>query len=121
MVFVGRMIRTSPALQDYKILLVVDRSDLEDQLSKTAKLIGGKINIIESRADVRATLGSSASDVNMVMVHKFLDSDNALPDEFAEAMGEYAPPPSAETFGVVNNSDRIIIICLLYTSPSPRD
>lgn len=110
MVFVGRMIRTSPELQDYKILLVVDRSDLEEQLSKTAKLIGGKINIIESRSDVRTTLSSPASDVNMVMVHKFLDGGSELPEEFAEAMGDYAPPPSADTFGVVNNSDRIIIM-----------
>ena len=51
--------------------MVVDRADLEDQLTGTARLIGGKINLVESRADVRAMLASPASDVNMVMVHKF--------------------------------------------------
>ncbi|HEX3523484.1 MAG TPA: type I restriction endonuclease, partial [Stellaceae bacterium] len=58
MVFVGRMLRASPDLNDMKIVMVVDRADLEDQLSATSKLIGGKVNLIESRADVRTTLAS---------------------------------------------------------------
>lgn len=110
MVFVGRMIRTSPDLQDFKLLLVVDRADLEDQLSATAKLIGGKINLIERRDEIRPVLSSPASDVNMVMIHKFLDDTRELPQGLAEAMGKYAPPPSGESFGVVNDSDRILIM-----------
>jgi type I restriction enzyme, R subunit len=110
MVFVGRMLRASPDLNDTKIVMVVDRADLEDQLSATAKLIGGKINLIESRADVRATLASPASDVNMVMVHKFVDTKDELPESLAAKLGLYAPPPSAESFGVVNTSDRILIM-----------
>jgi type I restriction enzyme R subunit len=110
MVFVGRMLRASRDLNDMKIVLVVDRADLEDQLARTARLIGGKINLIESRADVRATLASPASDVNMVMVHKFLEANDELPAHLAAKLGRYAPPPSAETFGVVNTSDRILIM-----------
>jgi type I restriction enzyme R subunit len=110
MVFVGRMLRASRDLNDMKIVLVVDRADLEDQLAHTARLIGGKINLIESRADVRATLGSPASDVNMVMVHKFLDAQEELPLSLAAKLGRYAPPPSADTFGVVNVSDRVLIM-----------
>ncbi len=110
MVFVGRMIRTSPDLQDFKLLLVVDRADLEDQLATTAKLIGGKINLIERRDEIRPVLSSPASDVNMVMIHKFLDDTKELPQGLAEAMGKYAPPPSGEAFGVVNDSDRILIM-----------
>ena len=49
MVFVGRMLRASRDLSDIKILMVVDRADLEDQLPGTAKLIGGKINLVDSR------------------------------------------------------------------------
>ena len=110
MVFVGRMLRASRDLNDMKIVLVVDRADLEDQLARTARLIGGKINLIESRADVRATLASPASDVNMVMVHKFLDAQQELPLSLAAKLGRYAPPPSADTFGVVNVSDRVLIM-----------
>ena len=42
MVFVARMLRTASDLEDFKIVLVNDRIDLEEQLSRTAKLIGGK-------------------------------------------------------------------------------
>lgn len=110
MVFVARMLRTSSDLQDYKIVLVNDRVDLEEQLGGTARLIGGKINVIENTAALRDRLGSGASDVNMVMVHKFLDRAPALPPAVAEALGKYKLPPSAQSFGVVNPSDRIVLM-----------
>lgn len=110
MVFVGRMLRASRDLNDMKILMVVDRADLEDQLAGTARLIGGKINLVESRAAVHDVLASPASDVNMVMVHKFVETKDDLPDSFREKLGRYAPPPGAESFGVVNASERILIM-----------
>lgn len=110
MVFVGRMLRASRDLNDMKIVMVVDRADLEEQLSDTAKLIGGKINLVDSRTAARDVLASPASDVNMVMVHKFVEAKDDLPDGLREKLGRYAPPPSAETFGVVNDSSRILIM-----------
>ena len=110
MVFVGRMLRASRDLNDMKIVMVVDRADLEEQLTGTAKLIGGKINLVDSRAAVRDVLSSPASDVNMVMVHKFVEARDDLPDGLREKLGRYAPPPSAESFGVVNESQRILIM-----------
>ena len=110
MVFAARMLRSTRALADFKIVMVNDRVDLEDQLSETATLIGGKVNVIESAVDLRASLATGASDLNMVMIHKFQDRDEGLPDGVAEILGGYAPPPKAETFGVVNESDRILIM-----------
>jgi len=110
MVFVGRMMRASSDLNDIKIILVVDRADLEDQLTRTARLIGGKINLVDSRAGVRTQLASLASDVNMVMVHKFLEVREELPEGVREKLGRYAPPPVADTFGMVNASERILIM-----------
>jgi type I restriction enzyme R subunit len=110
MVFVGRMLRASRDLNDMKIVMVVDRADLEDQLTGTAKLIGGKINLVDNRAAVRDVLSSPASDVNMVMVHKFVEAKDDLSDGLREKLGRYAPPPSAESFGVVNDSQRILIM-----------
>jgi type I restriction enzyme R subunit len=54
MVFLARMLRASRDLSDFKIVLVNDRTDLEDQLADTATLIGGKVNVIESRQPARA-------------------------------------------------------------------
>jgi type I restriction enzyme R subunit len=110
MVFVGRMLRAADDLNDFKIVFVNDRQDLEKQLSRTAKLIGGKVNVIASTADLREHLSTEASDINMVMAHKFTDRSEALPLKVAEALETYAVPPSGKSFGVVNDSDRIVLM-----------
>jgi type I restriction enzyme R subunit len=110
MVFVARMIRVSPDLSDYKIVMVNDRVDLEEQLTATAKLIGGKINVIESSDALRGQLGTDASDLNMVMVHKFMEREEELPAMVREALGTLAAPPSGKSFGIVNCSERILLM-----------
>ncbi len=110
MVFVARMLRTSNDLNDYKILLINDRVDLEDQLAQTATLIGGRVNIINTRKALREQLSTDSSDVNMVMVHKFMLRDQSLPLKVAEALGTYQAIPTSQTFGVVNDSARIVLM-----------
>ncbi len=110
MVFVARMLRVSQDLADYKIVMVNDRIDLEEQLSQTARLIGGKVNVIESTADLREHLGTDASDVNMVMTHKFMERREPLPLVLQEALGKGKALPPAETFGIVNRSERILLM-----------
>ncbi|MEW6543837.1 MAG: type I restriction endonuclease subunit R [Nitrospirota bacterium] len=110
MVFVARMLRVSTDLADFKIVMVNDRVDLEEQLAATARLIGGKVHVIESTAQLREHLSSDASDVNMVMVHKFMERPEALPLMVAETLAAYGKPPRAETFGVVNRSERILLM-----------
>lgn len=110
MVFVARMLRTSKDLNDYKILLINDRVDLERQLTVTATLIGGRVNIIEDTKALRRDLSNDSSDINMVMVHKFQQRDQSLPISVAEALGTYKGMPSSETFGLVNDSSRIVLM-----------
>jgi type I restriction enzyme, R subunit len=110
MVFVARILRASTDLNDYKILLINDRVDLEDQLAKTATLIGGRVHTINSRHDLRKQLASDTSDINMVMVHKFQQRDQTLPLKVAEALGTYQAIPTNQTFGVVNDSSRIVLM-----------
>lgn len=110
MVFVARMIRAAADLADFKIVMVNDRIDLEDQLTATARLIGGRINVIESTANLREQLSTDASDLNMVMVHKFMEREEKLPLLVEEALAEYGTPPSAGTFGAVNASERILLM-----------
>lgn len=110
MVFVARMLRTSKDLSDYKILLVNDRVDLEEQLTETATLIGGRIGVIESTKALRDELATDSSNVNMVMAHKFQQRDQDLPVEVAKALGTYQAMPSGKSFGVVNPSSRIVLM-----------
>ena len=110
MVLVVRMLRASSHLADFKIVMINDRIDLEDQLSMTARLIGGKVNVIESTAQLREHLGTDASDVNMVMVHKFMERADVVPLMVAETLARYGKPPKVETFGIVNRSERILLM-----------
>ena len=110
MVFLARMLRVSHDLNDYKIVLVNDRNDLEVQLTETATLIGGRVNVIDSRRELRNQLASDSSDINMVMVHKFQEQKEVLTNKVSEALGTYLAIPAGKTFGVVNTSDRIILM-----------
>lgn len=110
MVFVARMLRASKDLNDYKIVLINDRVDLEDQLAQTATLIGGRVNTIESSEALRNDLATDSSDINMVMVHKFQLREQSLPIVVVESLGTYRGFPSKETFGVVNDSPRIVLM-----------
>ena len=110
MVFLARMLRASRDLADYKIVLVNDRQDLEKQLSDTATLIGGRVNVIETRAGLRQHLSTDSSDISMVMIHKFQEQKQTLTNTVAEALGTYLAMPAGKTFGVVNTSDRIVLM-----------
>ena len=66
--------------------------------------------MVECTDDLRSELSTDASDVNMVMVHKFMERDAGTPLFVREALAIYGSPPPAETFGVVNTSDRILLM-----------
>jgi type I restriction enzyme R subunit len=110
MVFVARMLRASKDLHDYKIVLINDRVDLEEQLAKTATLIGGRVNVVDSREALRRDLATDQSDINMVMAHKFQVADVSLPTSVADVLGTYQAIPGKDTFGVVNTSPRIVLM-----------
>jgi len=110
MVFLARMLRASRDLANYKIVLVNDRQDLEEQLGKTATLIGGRVNVIETRAGLRQHLSTDSSDISMVMIHKFQEHKQTLTNTVAEALGTYLAMPAGKTFGLVNTSERIILM-----------
>ena len=110
MVFVARMLRASTDLNDFKIVLVNDRQDLEEQLGATATLIGGRVNVIGSTHELRQHLATDTSDLNMVMVHKFQEREQVLSNTVAEALGTYRAMPAGKTFGVVNTSDRMVLM-----------
>ena len=143
MVFLIRKLRSLHDLKDLKIIFIVDRTDLEDQLSETAALTGENVHIIDRKSKLHQ-LSDDTGDVNMVMIHKFLDKDNVS----AQSLIDAGIVPKFEKFETVNSSERILLLIdeahrtqggdlgdnlfsafpnairigrLLYTSPSPRD
>ena len=77
MMFFVRKLRSQKDLKDYKVLLTVDRNDLEKQLSEDARLTHEfkEKNIVHSRKELIPKLSTTSSDLNMVMIHKFVQEE----------------------------------------------
>lgn len=80
MVFLIRHSRQIKEMENYKILFIVDRSDLEEQLEETAALTGEDIAVASSANDLRKKLSNDVSDITMTMMQKFSD-DGMLSDK----------------------------------------
>jgi len=96
MIFVIRKMQNSTDLNHYKIVLIVDRTDLQKQLKETSKANKHRIETIESIKDVTKTdskLRSQDSDVVIAMIHKF------------GTRGDKEKP-----FGELNNSKNILLM-----------
>ena len=114
MVFLVRKMRHIPELHDYRILMVVDRHDLEDQLAETAEYTGElrhdprtkKIqNIVENRQQLVKLEGDTA-DLNLVMIHKFGENK----EYSLESLIKAGIVPQYETFPVINDSPKILVL-----------
>jgi type I restriction enzyme R subunit len=105
MVFLIRKIRSCDDLKDLKIIFTIDRIDLEEQLSETAALTGEPVRIIDRRSKLHL-LSDDTGDVNMVMIHKFLDEKNVS----AQSLIDAGQVPKFEKFETINNSDRILLL-----------
>jgi type I restriction enzyme R subunit len=105
MVFLIRKLRSCDDLKDLKIIFIIDRTDLEDQLSETAALTGEPVRIIDRRNRLHL-LSDDTGDVNMVMIHKFLDENNIS----AQSLIEAGLVPKFTKFETINNSDRILLL-----------
>jgi type I restriction enzyme, R subunit len=112
MVFFVRKLRSQPDLKDYKIIMMVDRKDLEKQLSATARLTNEfkEDNIVSSRKELKPKLSGDASNLNMVMVHKFVQEELKHSKALMKAFVEEGKVPEFKPFDVVNTTDRIVIL-----------
>ena len=105
MVFLIRKLRSCDDLKDLKIIFIIDRTDLEEQLSETVELTGEPVNIIDRRNKLHE-LSDDTGDVNMVMIHKFLVENNVS----AQSLIDAGIIPKFEKFETINNSDRILLL-----------
>jgi len=115
MVFLIKKMRATFDLRNYKILMVVDRIDLEDQLEETAHLAGEKVWTVSRKSGraahsrdekVLAELGDDTADLNIVMVHKF----GVNQDASAQALFHLGIVPHFETFDEISNSEKVLIL-----------
>jgi len=105
MVFLIKKLRSCDDLKDLKVIFIVDRADLEEQLSETAELTGEPVRIIDRRSKLHE-LSDDTGNVNMVMIHKFLVENNVS----AQSLIDAGIIPKFEKFESINNSDRILLL-----------
>lgn len=114
MVFLVRKMRHIADLRSYRILMVVDRQDLEDQLAETAEYTGELRkntksqqiqNIVENRQALVKLQGDTA-DLNLVMIHKFGENK----EYSLESLIKSGIVPQYETFPVINDSEKILVL-----------
>lgn len=112
MIFFVRKLRSQPDLKDYKVILMVDRKDLEKQLSDDARLTDEfkEKNIVNSRKELVPKLSGDSSDLSMVMIHKFVQEELKHSKALMKAYVEKNEVPKFKPFEVVNTSDRIVIL-----------
>jgi type I restriction enzyme R subunit len=112
MMFLVRKLRSQPDLKDYKVILMVDRKDLEKQLTEDARLTDEfkEKNIVHHRNELIPKLSDNASDLSMVMIHKFIQEEIKHSKALMKAYEEAGTVPEFKPFEIVNSSERIIIL-----------
>ena len=109
MVFLIKKIRSVQSISDYKVVIVNDRNDLEEQLGKTANYTGEKVDYVTRIGDLKPKLSTEASNITMVMLQKFQEKErNQAPAYMLDRVAEVIP--QYKDFGIVNKSDRVLIL-----------
>lgn len=92
MVFLIREMYLQPGLQSYKVILLTDREQLDDQIRTTAQAAGYTINDPANINDLKAALQTNNSEIVSAMIHKFQERDLAA------------------TFPELNTNEKILIL-----------
>ncbi|HUX86079.1 MAG TPA: type I restriction endonuclease [Chloroflexota bacterium] len=92
MVFLVRKMRTLSDLRRFKVVVITDRIDLEDQLSATATLTGETVVRAGKDGDLRDILGRSGPDLVFAKIQKYQVRDE---DEDAATASLDAPPSNS--------------------------
>ncbi len=77
MVFLIRKLRTDAQLRRFKVVVVTDRTDLEDQLSGTAALTGESVEVATSAEALRTLLRRKGPGLVFGMIQKQRGGDAA--------------------------------------------
>lgn len=96
MVFLVKKLRTIPALRRFKVVVVTDRTDLEDQLSRTAKLAGQVMRVAGTAEAARTNLARQEPDLVFVMIQKLQDRSGAGDEDEVFVATEGEKTASAE-------------------------
>jgi type I restriction enzyme R subunit len=130
MVFLIRKMRTVPGLRRFKVVIVTDRTDLEQQLSGTATLTNETVRRARSATDLQTILREDGPDLVFATIQKYRAPDDEVTvlelerrpaegqmREVAETPGEYATggqvlrlPAAEPDYPLLNESTEILVL-----------
>ena len=99
MVFLVRAMRTNPALVRFKVVVVTDRTDLQDQLSKTAALTGETVQTATKVKELKALLTTPGKALIFAMIQKYRNPQARRDDDAA-----------LKSLGVLDTSEDIVVL-----------
>jgi type I restriction enzyme R subunit len=104
MVFLVRAMRTHPALTAFKVIVVTDRTQLQQQLSETAALTQETVRTARAVAEVSRLLAEPGKDLVFAMIQKYRGPADDKMDAMADAGKAMA------TLGELNTDERIVVL-----------
>lgn len=123
MVFLVRKMRSDPDLRRFKVVVVTDRRDLEQQLAATAQLTGEVLTVVRperrghktvsAREVLEEVLGRKGKDLVFAMIQKYrgelVDGDEPE-DEDAEDAPATRRPAKTKPLPVLNTDEDILVL-----------
>lgn len=110
MMFVIRKMYNSFDLYNYKVVLIVDRKDLQTQMFKTTKTVKYAVNIADSIEGLKKLIENTASDVTVAMVHKFGENEKNGGKKSDKKSATLEQRTAVSSFPVLNTSERILVM-----------
>lgn len=109
MAFLVRAMRTVPQLADFKVVVVVDRTDLRDQLQASLTLAGETPIVAAGVADTRMKLAEDVPGIVTIMIQHTQRDEYTGAEREEERLAD-DPLQSEVDFPVLNTSDRVVLI-----------
>ncbi|AXS83270.1 type I restriction endonuclease subunit R [Marinobacter sp. Arc7-DN-1] len=126
MVFLVLKLRTDPELRRFKVVVITDRKDLQDQLSDTAELTGETVKVAGNTGKLKSILGQPGPGLVFATIQKYREHESASPaypppkpprgleidrrDAADNPEGKPAKPIPSRPIGLINENPDILVM-----------
>ncbi|TVR45363.1 MAG: type I restriction endonuclease subunit R [Planctomycetota bacterium] len=122
MVFLIRKLRTMAALRRFKVVVITDRTQLQEQLAETAELSGEVVEVPKTSAAVKRALSAPGAGLVFAMIQKYQEREGEAPPPLRLPTRTGPPTPQAaeadpvaqavagSTFSLLNDSEDILVL-----------
>ncbi|RJQ81920.1 type I restriction endonuclease subunit R [Amycolatopsis panacis] len=108
MVFLIKAMRSDPALRSFKVVVITDRAQLQQQLSDTAELADETVEVAKNVKDLKRHLARKGKDLVFAMIQKHRDPDGSTKQEKAAEAAELTK--QFADLGELNTDHNILVL-----------